>query len=164
MKFLYIVRHAKTIEGGGNLKDFDRYLKPRGHKESKLMAEFILNNHPIPQIIITSPAKRAKQTTAIFAETFDISDKIMEEKSIYSGGIGDLLTIFQNLPSHIDTAMLIGHNPTVFEMVNYFITAPVYHFPTCCVSGIKFNTNYWIELKSHQGELVIYEKPSNLNE
>lgn len=163
MKFLYIVRHAKTIHGDGHLKDFERYLKPRGEKEAKLMADFVAANHSIPELLIASPAKRATQTAEIFAEVFDYDkDQIQYERSIYFGGMGDLLEIFQNLPPNIHNVMLIGHNPTVFEMVNYFISAPVYHFPTCCVTGIKFNIDNWIELRAHRGQLTIYEKPSEL--
>lgn len=163
MKFLYLVRHAKTIQGSGDLKDFDRYLKSRGQSDAKLMAEFISENHIAPGLLISSPAKRARQTAEIFAETFSYEkNRIQFDKSIYFGGIGDIIDIFQNLSPDINNAMLVGHNPTIFEMVNYFISSPVFHFPTCCIAGIQFDVDYWIDLKAHSGKLVIYETPKNL--
>jgi len=162
MKTLYILRHAKTVHGGQNLKDFDRYLKPGGVKEAKAMATLMKENNHIPQLIIASPAKRAKQTTEIFCDTFDYPvENVIEDESIYFGGIGDMMNIFQNLDNKIHSAMLIGHNPTVHEMVNYFINAPVHYYPTCAFSRIQFEVNYWIEVKAHRGELIFYETPKH---
>ena len=124
------------------------------------MAKSMKNNNLIPQLIIVSPAKRAKQTTEVFCEIFDYPiENVVEDKSIYSGGIGELLDIFQNLDNRIHTVMLVGHNPTVHEMVNYFINAPVNHFSPCCVAGIQFDIDYWIEANAHKGNLIFYESP-----
>jgi phosphohistidine phosphatase len=163
LKILYLVRHAKTIRGGIERKDFDRYLKERGHQDAELMAKFLKAKHPLPELIITSPAKRAEETTEIFAKIFQHAPKpVQTEKSIYTGDIDDLLNIFFAIDEDINCAMLIGHNPTIHDMVNYFIKSPVYHFPTCCVAGIRFDTEDWQKLKAHRGELFVYEKPKNI--
>lgn len=163
MKKLYIVRHAKTVRGHSDLKDFDRYLKPRGKSDSRLMANYLKADFPLPQKIISSPARRAIQTAVIFAEQFGLSpETIVQDKSIYFGGTGDLLTIMRNVHPDTNIAMLIGHNPTIHETVNLLIEKPVDHFPTCCIAGIEFDTDDWIKIKTRSGRLFAYEKPKNL--
>ncbi len=163
MKKLYIVRHAKTIQGHAQLKDFDRYLKPRGHSDAKRMAEFLKSDYPLPQLIISSPARRALQTAEIFADEFNYSpDKIEQDKSIYFGGTGDLLKIIRQTDSQTNIVMLVGHNPTVHETVNLLLEKTVDHYPTCCVSGIQFDIDEWSVIKHRTGRLFVYEKPKNL--
>ncbi len=160
MKKLYIIRHAKTINSHGNMKDFDRYLKPQGHDDAKTMAKLILENYPAPELIISSPAKRAQQTSNIFSEILNYdSQKIINDENIYYGGINELSNIFTNIDNSISIAMLIGHNPTVHEMINHFIDGHVYIFPPCSITGIEFDIENWKNIKPHQGKLFLYEKP-----
>ena len=38
MKTLLLTRHAKTVQGNGQMRDFDRFLAPRGPKDVLLVA------------------------------------------------------------------------------------------------------------------------------
>ena len=164
MKTLYIARHAKTIHGGHKIKDFDRYLMPQGKSDTRNMARVIKENQILPQMIISSPAKRAKQTTEIFCEIFNNPlENVVENESIYFGGISDFINIFENLDNKFDSVMLIGHNPTVHETTNYLINTPIHHFPTCSVAGLQFDIDSWIEIKAKAGKLEFFETANNIN-
>jgi len=163
MKNLYLVRHAKTVHGHSELKDFDRYLKPRGISDTQRMADYLKTDFPLPQLIFSSPARRAIQTAKIFAEKFDYDPElIIQDKSIYFGGTGQLLAIIKAIQPNVNIVMLIGHNPTVHETVNLLIEKPVDHFPTGCVAVIQFETDDWMKIQTRTGKLFVYEKPKNL--
>ncbi|MBN2281531.1 MAG: histidine phosphatase family protein [Candidatus Marinimicrobia bacterium] len=163
MKTLYLVRHAKTVEGSPDLKDFDRYLKPRGISDSRVMASLMKKNSWLPETIITSPAKRARQTAELFCEIFQYShERIVEEKSLYYGGQVEMIDLLQNISNDSESVMIIGHNPTIHEVVNYLVGYGIEHYPTCAVSGLRFNINLWIEITLKKGELLFFEVPKNI--
>lgn len=161
MKFIYILRHAKTIHGGGNLKDFDRYLTPEGYRQAVAMANKIHETADLPQLLIASPARRAEETAKIFAEILGYSyEEIIQDQSLYFGDLDNLLEIVRYLPDSIDSAMIIGHNPTVLEAVNFLSRTPVHHFPPCSLAGIQLQIEKWQLLKAHCGIININENPS----
>ena len=75
MKTLYLVRHAKSYWGDQSTPDFDRPLNQRGKKDAPFMGN-ILNDKKIkPDLIIASPAKRAKKTAIAIADTISYPEK-----------------------------------------------------------------------------------------
>ncbi|MCK5170441.1 MAG: histidine phosphatase family protein, partial [Bacteroidales bacterium] len=70
-KYLYIVRHGKSIQDYGNISDIDRPLKERGINDGYKMAERLLVQNKIPEKIISSSAVRALHSATIFARTLN---------------------------------------------------------------------------------------------
>ena len=68
LKRLFIIRHAKSDQSFfGN--DFERPLNERGRSDAPVMAKRLLEKQVNIDGLISSPAKRAKKTAGIFAET-----------------------------------------------------------------------------------------------
>ena len=107
MKTLYVVRHAKSSWDQEDLSDFDRPLNERGLKNAPEMAQRLMEGSTIPQLIISSPAKRAISTARILAKEFGISeDAIKQEASIYEGDRSDLARLISRQNPDIDTIMI----------------------------------------------------------
>ena len=66
MKKLYLIRHAKSSWKDITLDDFDRPLNKRGKTDAPFMAQKLKDKNIYPDIIISSPAKRAKSTAKAF--------------------------------------------------------------------------------------------------
>ena len=64
-KTLMLLRHAKSSWKDQSLKDFDRPLKKKGKKAAKLIAKMMAHNQILPDAVLSSPAKRARETTEI---------------------------------------------------------------------------------------------------
>ena len=61
---LYLIRHAEAVELGspGAARDFDRALTPRGHAQTRALAEaFARLKLPVDEVV-ASPLVRAHQT------------------------------------------------------------------------------------------------------
>ena len=70
MKTVIMVRHAKSSWEEQGVSDFDRPLNNRGKRDAPEMAQRLKKrNIPIDHFI-SSPAKRAKKTSELFAEEF----------------------------------------------------------------------------------------------
>ena len=62
MKYLYLIRHAKSSWSDPRLSDFDRPLNKRGKRDLPVMGQRMATYEPKPELIISSPAKRARRT------------------------------------------------------------------------------------------------------
>jgi phosphohistidine phosphatase len=117
MKTILILRHGKSDWGDPNLDDFDRPLAKRGRKDAPVMGEVLARFDHLPDQILASPAKRAKQTAELAAEACGYKKSIQWEAGFYGGGSEDLIEALRRLPDTVERVMLIGHNPTLEETV-----------------------------------------------
>ena len=65
MRELFIMRHAKSSWDDPTLSDFERPLNRRGKEDAPLMGEHLKRLGIKPDLIVSSPAKRAKKTAKI---------------------------------------------------------------------------------------------------
>jgi phosphohistidine phosphatase len=74
MKYLLLVRHAKSSWDDFSIKDSDRPLNDRGKKDAPMMAKRLLKKDVKIDAFISSPAKRARKTAEAFVKEYK-SDK-----------------------------------------------------------------------------------------
>ncbi len=112
MKSILILRHAKSDWSNPALADFDRPLTDRGLKDAPRMGKVLARFKHAPDIIISSPARRAKQTAELVAKACGYQNDIQWQASFYFGSGSNLLVALRDLPDTINRPMLVGHNPT----------------------------------------------------
>jgi phosphohistidine phosphatase len=156
MKKLLLIRHAKA-EKDTTVKDFDRPLKYIGIQDAGFMADRLIENAIIPQLIVSSPALRTKTTADIFAEHFSLSDPEFN-KAIYEASQKALLRVINDLPKEHDFIALVGHNPGIAQLL-YYLTGQVKEVHTCTTAVIEFETNYWEEITEESGKMTYYSSP-----
>jgi phosphohistidine phosphatase len=117
---LLIMRHAKSDWDANDGSDFDRPLSKRGIKDINAMAIWLVNNHLLPDKIVSSPARRAKQTTSLLMKDAKLDDhlRIWDDK-IYEAGLGDLLTVIDSYSDDVRRLLIVGHNPGLDSLVMY---------------------------------------------
>lgn len=163
MKRVVIVRHAKSVPYGYE-DDFNRDLTDRGKNDAKLVSSELMKKRINPDVLISSPAKRALKTARIFADNlgFDRS-QIKEIKDIYDGlTTSEFLELIQSLPDESGTAFFFGHNPGFHFFVNNLLKVSVNEMPTCATVGIDFSVIAWNEVEAHTGELAFRITPKML--
>ena len=117
MKTLLILRHAKA-ENDAPKGDEKRALTKRGEREAADIARQIEAAVGVPDAIVSSDAKRARQTAKIVADSLDYSDKVDTKKSIYAADVDTLLRVVRKLPGSADCVLLVGHNPGFEELAD----------------------------------------------
>ena len=78
MKYLLLMRHAKSAWDEPHTTDFDRSLNERGKKDAPDMAGRIKAFPFKPDLLISSPAKRAIKTAKAVAEVLHYPEKKVE--------------------------------------------------------------------------------------
>jgi phosphohistidine phosphatase len=161
-KQLLLIRHAKSDWGSASLTDFNRPLNRRGNTNAPEMAERMVKQRIVPQLIVSSPAVRALTTARYFAKTWHIqSEDIVEEKAIYEANIKTLLTVVNQLDDQFEQIALFGHNPGLTDLANYLSNGHIYNMPTCSVVIIEFPFESWKEISSDTGKIVLFDYPKS---
>ena len=62
MKTLLLMRHAKSSWKDESRDDHDRPLNERGKKEAPRMGQLLLDQHLLPDLMLSSDAKRCRRT------------------------------------------------------------------------------------------------------
>ena len=162
MKKLILVRHAKTEQLYDFSKsDFERKLLPRGHKDSVLIATQLKQKGYLPDLFITSKAKRAQETADIYAKTLDFPlNKIQKEQFIYDGyTTSQMIDFIGNFNDDMESAIIFGHNPDIASFIVNLTPDDLWHFPTSCTTVITFNVNSWKEIEAREGKMELYIYP-----
>jgi len=162
-KQLLLVRHGKSDWGNVDLKDFDRPLNKRGKENAPEMAERLVNRGFKFDLIVSSPAKRAKSTAKYFAEAYGVDD-IQYEESIYEANTNTLLKVVNGLDDSANIVMMFGHNPGFTDLANELSDADLYNIPTAGMALISFPFDSWKMVSRGTGELVFFDYPKNSDE
>ena len=140
------------------MSDFDRPLNKRGKFDAPLMGEILTLKSIVPDIIISSPAKRAKTTAKLIAKKIGYEKEIEFNENIYEASSMTLFYIIKSIDDKFNSAFLIGHNPSLSfiadELVNFY-----QNLPTCGVLEIEFETEKWSEISKQNATLISFEYP-----
>ena len=114
------LRHAEAEDGHGS--DFERRLTPKGLDQAAKSGKFCERNGFVPDLIITSPVVRARQTAEIVAEATGC--KLIEGGWLACGMEGgDCLKHIAAL-SEKNFVLLVGHEPDFSEAIACLIGLP----------------------------------------
>jgi bisphosphoglycerate-dependent phosphoglycerate mutase len=98
MKTLFLIRHAKSSWDDTALPDKDRPLNDRGKRDAPKMGKRLAKRDVKPDLILSSPAKRALTTAEIIAKKLDYKLKdIVVDDRLYAGAVHDLLNVIHKL-------------------------------------------------------------------
>ncbi len=159
MKKLYLMRHAKSDWSGYYVSDFERTLNKRGKHDAPMMGE-ILKEKIAPDLIVSSPAVRAKLTAEAVAEKLGYDPaKIRFEEDIYEASATELLRIVHELPDDAQEVLLIGHNPGLTDLINRFGNVRLDNLPTASLVGFAFDVAHWREIEPGMGDYLFFEYP-----
>ncbi|MFQ5659027.1 MAG: histidine phosphatase family protein [Gammaproteobacteria bacterium] len=118
---LILMRHAKSDWKSSAQTDFDRPLAARGERDAPRMGEWLKKQGVIPDLFLSSPALRARQTACIMADALGILQQAINwDERIYNAGLDDLLDIIDTSAGDALTMLLIGHNPGLDSLLEYF--------------------------------------------
>jgi phosphohistidine phosphatase len=148
MKTLFLIRHAKSSWDDPALPDKDRPLGDRGRRDAPKMGKRLAKRDVKPDLILSSPARRALKTAEIIAKKLDYKLKdIVVDDRLYASAVHDLLNVIHKLGDKLERVILFGHNPELTELAHR-LSSEITHMPTCAVAEFTFNAKSW----SHIGK------------
>jgi len=162
MKTLFLFRHAKASRDEPVLDDYERELNERGRTAAALMGQFFRQQKLPLDLIISSTALRARQTTELFIPKAAYQGVVEYTRVIYEASGADLLQLLNDVPTDHHAIMLIGHNPA-FEELCRMLTGKKEEIPTAAIARIELPLDDWRELgAATKGRLVDLWKPREI--
>ncbi|MBE2235854.1 MAG: histidine phosphatase family protein [Anaerolinea sp.] len=168
MKQLTLVRHGKSEWETGDGIDFDRPLKERGRKDAPLLGKFLAGIGLVPDLVVSSPAVRARQTAELLAPAMGYSIELHWEASIYAASAGELMSVLRRLPDEAGHVLLIGHNPGFEDLAARLIGADAYgmaaglRLPTGGMAHLALAVDSWNAAQANSGQLIWLVNPRML--
>ena len=112
------MRHGKSDRGAAVPRDFDRPLAMRGRRDAKRMGRWLKGKRLLPDLLVASPAVRARDTAVRVAEALGLEGfSILEEPRLYDADLRRILEVLGGLPPSAGRILLVGHNPGLEDLV-----------------------------------------------
>lgn len=160
MKTLFVLRHAKSSWDNPSLSDFERPLNSRGLDAARFIGALIYERRLQPDVLVSSPAKRAKQTAVLVKELAEISRAIKFDERIYEASPHALFNLIREFDDKFDSVLLVGHNPG-FENLVRLLTGEGVSMPTAALAKINLQTEKWAELETAVNTLEFLIRPKD---
>jgi len=162
-KTLIFMRHAKSDWSIAGQKDFDRTLNNRGLGDAPRMGRRLLEIGVKPDLVISSPAIRARTTAEYVSEQlkYDI-DKIVYDDEVYEASVRSLLAVINKLEDINNCVIIFGHNPTHTYLAEYLTKEAIGNIPTSGAVCIEFDFDSWSLVSEGTGKMKWFEYPKGL--
>lgn len=166
MKTIFLLRHAKSSWSNPGLNDQQRPLNKRGNHDAPLMGGRFKVRDELLDLILTSPAMRARQTAELFADACGYSpEEIIEESELYLLGVRSIEDIIENQDDRYQSLMLVFHNPDITNFVNSCDAAVrIDNIPTCGLVKLVSDIQHWQDWSLSNAQFEYFDYPRNSSE
>src|SRR5262245_40120041 len=150
MKTIFVLRHAKSSWDNPDWSDFERPLNSRGLDAARFIGGLIYERQLAPEIIISSPAKRAKQTAVLVKEIAEIAKPVTFDERIYEASPLTLFNLIREFDDKRESVLIVGHNPG-FENLVRVLTGETVQMPTAALAKINLDVEKWSDIENGAG-------------
>ena len=155
MKKLLILRHARAEPAGGGKKDFQRPLTRRGREEAAAVAQNLLAEKLVPNLILASAAPRAAETADIAATILSPNGAqvpAQKLKSLYAASSEQWMERIRKISDQAQTLLIVGHNPDLDTLILALSNRPA-HLKKAAMAALEFN-GQWKDLGPASAKLL----------
>ena len=161
MKTLLLLRHAKAENAAPGSSDIDRALNERGRNEAQAMGTFIRKQNLTFELVLCSPALRARETAELVLAAAEITANVRYDQRIYEASPRQLLEVISEVEEDKIAVLLVGHNPGMEELLRA-LTGKGEPMATGTLAKIDFNFDEWSRVTEDIGALECIVRPNEL--
>lgn len=161
MKRLVLVRHAKAVPTEKTpVPDFERELTERGLRDAQRMGRWLRQVTPALDRVVASPSRRTRRTAEAIVEAWDgVPPAIEYEQKLYLPSLDELLSVVWSLPDKWTAVALVGHNPSMSELLDELTGTSHDPMPTCAIAVLAADVEHWHAIGSARCRLEHYATP-----
>jgi phosphohistidine phosphatase len=161
MKTLLLLRHSKAENAAPGSSDIDRALNERGRNEAQAMGTFIRKQNLTFELVLCSPALRARETAELVLAAAEITANVRYDQRIYEASPRQLLEVISEVEEDKSAVLLVGHNPGMEELLRA-LTGNGEPMATGTLAKIDFNFDEWSRVTEDIGALECIVRPNEL--
>ena len=136
MSAVLFLRHAKSDWNAGAADDLSRPLSDRGCRAAAAVGNFLDEAGHVPNLVLCSPAVRARQTLEIAIGAGDWTCPIEIVDELYYGTVDDMVRLACR--RQVPLLMLVGHEPTMSSTLEY-LTGAELRMPTGALARVNLH-------------------------
>jgi phosphohistidine phosphatase len=126
------------------------------------MGALLKQEELVPQLIITSAARRALATARAVADACGYEEEIEATRTLYMADVQDFLDVLTAVPDPANVVLLVAHNPGLEELLEE-LTGHWERMPTAALAHITLPIASWQEAaEGVEGELLAVWYPKEL--
>jgi len=157
---LFLIRHAEAYEKETGGKDIDRGLTSDGIQNATRTGYFFQQNGIQPDIMISSPAVRARETATLIAEQLKYeTNQIHYNDELYEASVRNLLMAITNLKSTWSQVFIVAHNPSISYIAEYITQSELGSVVPAGFVQIHFPFEEWAQVSEATGDLKKVKDP-----
>lgn len=121
---IYILRHGEAQARSEDLPEAERKLTPQGRRDVKRVVRLARAAKIQPDLVLSSPYARAKQTAQIAIQAFEPKPPLLETPVLLPNSSPQ--QVWKEIKSHSDSRqlLLVGHEPQLSDLVAYLLASP----------------------------------------
>jgi phosphohistidine phosphatase len=163
-KFLYLLRHAQSVEKQAGQADMDRELTPVGTKQTFQLGAYLHREKIQPDVIYCSNAVRARTTAQLISDTIKLDvEKIIPDEELSQASVRTFFEFISQLDDAYTRVMCVGHNPEISYLAEYLTEAEIGVMQPAGMAAIKLKIDSWKNLEKGIGEMMQYVSPDMLD-
>ena len=124
LRHVWLLRHGKAAaDAPRDGSDSQRPLTARGRRDAKALGSALAADHPFglvgvprPQLAVSSAAVRTRQTADLVVAAMGGMVPLEPYRSLYAASADVLLRYVHEIDASVESALVIGHNPGIFEL------------------------------------------------
>ena len=167
---LSLLRHAKSSWDDPSLKDFDRPLSERGVSAAPRMAAYMAAQGVAPELVLCSPAVRARQTLDLVLPHLADGPTVVYEDTFYLAAPSVLLARVRKIGAKVRHVLIVGHDPGMQGLALELagtgdadaLQSLGRKYPTAALAVICFNARDWSKIGPAKGRLELFATPKTL--
>jgi phosphohistidine phosphatase len=171
MKTLTLLRHAKSGWDDPVARDFDRPLNAKGKRAAAMVGRHMRSLHLVFDHAIASPAVRVMETLDEIESGYGRKVAPAWDRRVYLASAATLLDVIHSFPAETDSALLIGHNPGLEDLVLMLVAdganplrdAVEDKYPTASIAELQFEADSWADIVTGTARLTRFVRPRDLD-
>lgn len=143
---LLLLRHAQAERGSAKL-DGDRRLTSDGRDDARRLGTVLVTSAFVPDALVSSPARRAIETASTLAKSMGFQRAVELDEGLYRGGADGFRDALCKLPIEARCALVVGHDPTISQMVER-LTGTSVGLPPGGLAALRIAVDEWARIAS----------------
>lgn len=107
------------------------------------MGRFLAAIDLVPDIVLTSPAVRARSTAELAVAAASWGLPVEMESDFYEGGAEAVLAVVRSVASEVHTVLAVGHEPVWSTLVSGLAGGGQVYFPTAALACLGAEAPGW---------------------
>jgi phosphohistidine phosphatase len=158
---LILLRHGKSDWSVGG-EDADRPLSRRGEESAQSMGRMLTLAGRVPDLVLSSPARRARSTADLAAEAGGWPSPIVEDERLCPGSPRQLFEVIRQSAGGAQRVLVVGHEPALSQTAAGLLGGASLRMVTAAAACIEVDG--WEALGLDSGTLLWMVTPRLLSE